>query len=308
LQFTSIRDYEEGFFRVFDKAIKFVNEEICLYLNFDDNFMVILFEYLAMNIKIVMHTNVNENQLITHLSFCSLLLVCKIVRQEDISKVVSLAITHSTSCEVLSNMELFILNSSNWRLPLTTPQSLALDLLNILFPKKPDIIESILSEFNNLFRVVMRAYKIYFMFSRYTWTLVIIQHLLLKDGFNQHSVMLSHYLSDLTYTNDESLELMNCFDLLTLEIENDFNIKVIKEYENEEILLDHLNINLIEYEYKTKSITEDENDYFLWQTFTEYDYNRYYHSKPLINPNESNQNFIEESKSFELGIKDSHNK
>lgn len=176
-----------------------------------------------------------------------LILVTKLISPELISRLNEAAKKNQINMEVATIFESYILNLVDWKLHITTPDNLAADLISLLLTE--ECIEDqwkISVEFNKIFQYVIANFESYKDYNQFIWTLVVLQHSLITHDMIEESEALNEIIATLISSEQESEDLANCFDLLTLILEKSEVSQCITEMEelnleNNDLLLLHLN-------------------------------------------------------------------
>lgn len=151
------------------------------------------------------------------LVFSCFILVSKLVSPEHTIKLRELSIKYEVNLEVTNAIESYILNRVGWKLHLSTPESLAIDLVNLLFSKNNNEKKNdLIFEFNKTFIFIISNFDSYKKYNQYAWTLAILQRSLIINELTEESRDLLIIAVNLIKSQQESEYLADCFDLLTL--------------------------------------------------------------------------------------------
>ena len=160
-----------------------------------------------------------------HAIFACLLIICKIDRPNNLSKLKEIAVEKDINLEVVYTIESFILNKLGWKIFLDTPQVLAIELTNLAIvnnnkKEKEEWVKHIMEEFSEIFNNIHYRYDTYNKYNQFIWTCVVL-HYIFSKCFTQEAENLSTIISSIVKDKDNINKLTDCFELINEMNEND---------------------------------------------------------------------------------------
>lgn len=196
------------------------------FLMSDPKTVQLFFATLHMSQQLLKSRIIQDENFARLLVVSCLILVTKLVSSEHLSMLYDISKKNEINLEVAIILENYILNLVDFKLNITTPDSFAFDLINLLFPLESTNNHKIIvsSEFNKVFQYIIANFENYQDYNQFIWTLVILQHSLIIHDFADESENLNEIIAALIVSEQESDDLANCFDILTSILEKSEHI------------------------------------------------------------------------------------